>query len=207
MNAKRKCPVLSFIIHHSSFIIHRSFLLSVVDYFIRKANLNDRTAIERLIEESARGLSLEDYSAQQIETAISTVFGVDTNLILDGTYYVADGSGILLGCGGWSKRKTLFGGDQYAVRDSSELDPKLEPARIRAFFVHPAHARRGIGRAILATCENEAKAHGFRSLELMATLPGLKLYQACGYEAGERVVYEMKDGVQIAFIPMTKAVA
>ncbi|MDT5121888.1 MAG: hypothetical protein QOC96_1370 [Acidobacteriota bacterium] len=177
-----------------------------MDYLIRKAKLDDRAAIGQLIAESARSLSREDYSDRQIEAAISTVFGVDTNLILDGTYYVADSCGILLGCGGWSKRKTLFGGDQYAVRDSSELDPKLEPARIRAFFVHPDHARKGIGRAILATCESEARANGFRSLELMATLPGLNLYRACGYEADERVEYEIEDGVQIEFIPMSKVI-
>lgn len=175
-----------------------------MDYLIRKANLNDRAAIEHLIVESARCLSREAYSDQQIEAAISTVFGVDTNLILDGTYYVADSSGTLLGCGGWSKRRTLFGGDQYAVRDASELDPKLEAAKIRAFFVHPEHARKGIGRALLARCEHEARANGFRSAELMATLPGLKLYRVCGYQAGERVEYEIKDGVKIDFIPMRK---
>jgi GNAT superfamily N-acetyltransferase len=175
-----------------------------VDYIIRKAKLDDRAAIESLIELSARGLSLEDYSARQIEAALSDVFGVDTNLILDETYYVAENSGALLGCGGWSKRRTLFGSDRYAVRDASELDPDSEPARIRAFFVHPDHARRGIGRAILATCEREAKAHAFRALELMATLPGVKLYQACGYEAGGRVEYLMKGGVKIEFIPMRK---
>lgn len=176
-----------------------------MDYVIRKANLDDRAAIQSLIQESARGLSLEDYSGEQIEAALEDVFGVDTNLILDGTYYVADSSCILLGCGGWSKRRTLFGGDQYTLRDASELDPQTEPARIRAFFVHPAYARRGIGRAILETCEREAKAHGFRSLELMATLPGVKLYRACGYQAGERVEYVMRDGMKIDFILMKKA--
>src|SRR5258707_443169 len=122
-----------------------------MDYILRKANLDDRVAIERLIIESARGLSKEDYSDSQIEAAIATVFGVDTNLIVDGTYFVADSEGKLIGCGGWSMRRTLFGGDQYATRDASELDPKSEAAKIRAFFVHPEHARRGIGRAILQT--------------------------------------------------------
>lgn len=175
-----------------------------MDYIIRKARLDDREAIERLIVESARRLSREDYSEAQIEEAIRTVFGVDTNLILDGTYFVADSSGALVGCGGWSKRKTLFGGDQFAGRDSSELDPKVEAAKIRAFFVHPQWARKGIGRAILSACEGDARAHGFRSLELMATLPGLKLYKACGYEGDERVEYEMGGGVSIGFVPMKK---
>jgi len=175
-----------------------------MDYIIRKANLDDREAIERLIIESARKLSREDYSEQQIEAAILTVFGVDTDLILDGTYFVAESSGMLIGCGGWSKRKTLFGGDRFASRDSSELDPKLEAAKIRAFFVHPEFARKGIGRAILSACESEARAYGFRSMELMATLPGLKLYKACGYEGDQRVEYEIGDGVSIEFVPMKK---
>jgi GNAT superfamily N-acetyltransferase len=110
----------------------------------------------------------------------------------------------LAGCGGWSRRRTLFGGDRYAVRDSGELDPESEPAKIRAFFVHPDHARRGIARAILSACEAEAEAHGFRSVELMATLPGLRLYEACGYGRGERVEYEVGDGVRIPFVPMRK---
>src|SRR6266850_776075 len=175
-----------------------------MDYIIRKANLDDREPIGRLIMESARNLSREDYSEQQIEAAILTVFGVDTDLILDGTYFVADSSGMLIGCGGWSKRKTLFGGDRFASRDSSELDTKLEAARIRAFFVHSESSRKGIGRAILASCESEAKAYGFRSIELMATLPGVKLYKACGYEGDQRVEYEIGDGLVIEFVPMRK---
>jgi GNAT superfamily N-acetyltransferase len=175
-----------------------------MNYIIRKANLNDREAIENLIGESARNLSLEDYSEQQIEAAILTVFGVDTDLILDETYFVAESCGALIGCGGWSRRKTLFGGDRFASRDSSELDPKSEAAKIRAFFVHPEFARKGIGRAILAACENEARAYGFRSIELMATLPGLKLYRACGYEGNERVEYEIRNDLRIEFVPMRK---
>jgi GNAT superfamily N-acetyltransferase len=175
-----------------------------MDYIIRKATLDDRTAIEKLIAESARGLSLEDYSERQIEAAVRTVFGVDTSLILDGTYFVAESNGRLIGCGGWSRRRTLFGGDQYADRDASPLDPQSEPARIRAFFVHPRYARQGIARAILSVCEREASAYGFRSLELMATLPGLKLYEACGYVGVERVTYEIEDGLHIEFVPMRK---
>jgi GNAT superfamily N-acetyltransferase len=175
-----------------------------MDYVIRKATLDDRPAIRELIAESARGLSREDYTGPQIEAAVATVFGVDTSLILDGTYFVAERGGALIGCGGWSRRRTLFGGDQYAERDSGELDPATEPARIRAFFVHPAHARQGVGRRILAACEDAAKAYGFRRLELMATLPGLKLYRACGYVGDERVALEIGDGVSIEFVPMRK---
>jgi len=174
-----------------------------MDYSLRKATLDDRPAIEELIAVSARGLSREDYSVQQIEAAISSVFGVDTNLILDETYFVADSSGMLIGCGGWSKRKTLFGGDRYASRDSRELNPQSDPAKIRAFFVHPEFARKGIARAILSACEKEAKAAGFHSLELMATLPGLPLYKALGYEGDERVEFEMA-GVKLELVPMRK---
>jgi GNAT superfamily N-acetyltransferase len=181
-----------------------SFDETGMDYILRKANLDDRPAIERLIVVSAQHLSREDYSARQIEAAIETVFGVDTNLILDGTYFVVESDCLLIGCGGWSKRRTLFGGDRYACRDASELDPQAEPAKIRAFFVHPEYARKGIGRVILAACENEARAGGFRSLELMATLPGLKLYRACGYVGDERVAYEIGGGVSIEFVPMRK---
>jgi GNAT superfamily N-acetyltransferase len=175
-----------------------------MDYIIRKAHLDDREAIEQLIVRSARKLSQADYSDEQIEAAIKAVFGVDTKLIQDDTYFVAEDSGTLVGCGGWSKRKTLFGGDQFEDRDSSELDPQTEPAKIRAFFVHPEFARKGIARTILSHCEAEARAHGFRSLELMSTLPGIKLYEACGYAAAERVEYPLTAGVAIQFMVMRK---
>jgi GNAT superfamily N-acetyltransferase len=175
-----------------------------MDYIIRRATLDDRDGIERLIAESARGLSREDYSDEQIEAAIESVYGVDSDLIRDGTYFVADAEGVLVGCGGWSRRRTLFGGDRYGARDSGELDPSVDAAKIRAFFVHPHWSRKGIGRAILLRCEDEARAGGFRSLELMATLPGIKLYAAQGYEAGERVEYELEGGIRIAFVKMRK---
>lgn len=176
-----------------------------MDYSLRKATLADREAIARLIAESARGLSLGDYSARQVEAALGGVFGVDTSLIEDGTYFVVEGEGgALVGCGGWGRRRTLFGGDRYAARDARALDPLTEPARIRAFFVHPAHARKGIGRAILAACEGEARAHGFRALELMATLPGVRLYEACGYAATGRAEYDAGEGVSIELVPMRK---
>jgi GNAT superfamily N-acetyltransferase len=175
-----------------------------MDYQLRRATVEDRAALERLIAESARGLSRGDYSEAQVEAAIASVFGVDTDLVHDGTYYVAEAGDEPIGCGGWSKRKTLFGGDRFAARDSGELDPLTEPAKIRAFFVHPDWARRGVAGAILETCEREARAHGFRSVELMATLPGVRLYAARGYEAAEQVAYEIADGVTIEFVPMRK---
>jgi len=176
-----------------------------MDYVIRKATLSDRDAIAELIKESARSLSRADYSDAQIEGAIAMVFGVDTNLIIDGTYFVAASAKGLIGCGGWSKRKTLFGGDQFPTRDANYLDPETEPAKIRAFFIHAQHARKGIARAILAACEAEAKAAGFRSLELMSTLPGIKLYRAGGYEGETRVELEVGDGLTIGLVPMRKS--
>jgi GNAT superfamily N-acetyltransferase len=171
---------------------------------LRKANLYDRPAIKQLIELSARSLSRADYSDEQIEGAIENVFGVDSDLIHDGTYFVAETSCLLVGCGGWSKRRTLFGGDQYSNRESTELDPSCEAARIRAFFIHPEWARKGVGRAILEKCEAEAKASGFQSLALMATLPGLNFYRALGYVGSERVTYDLGGGVSIDFVPMRK---
>ena len=176
-----------------------------MEYRLRRATLADRAALEQLIAESARGLSRGDYSDAQVEAAIATVFGVDTELIRDGTYYVAEAEGSPVGCGGWSRRRTLFGGDRYAARESGELDPAADAAKIRAFFVHPSWARKGVGRAILETCEREAQAHGFRALELMATLPGVRLYAAHGYEPGERVTHDA-GGVRVVFVPMRKEI-
>ena len=175
-----------------------------MDYSIRHASLADREAIQRLIAESARGLSRAYYDDAQIEAAIATVFGVDTDLIEDRTYFVAESAGELIGCGGWSRRRTLFGGDQYASRDASYLDPLSEPAKIRAFFIHPGHARKGVGRAILDRCEREATRYGFRAIELMATLPGVKFYQSCGYVEQGDYELELVQGVKLGLVPMRK---
>jgi GNAT superfamily N-acetyltransferase len=171
---------------------------------IRLATTDDRETIRELIAESARQLSRDHYNDAQIEAAIATVFGVDSDLIEDGTYFVAESSEVLIGCGGWSRRKTLFGGDQYAAREAGYLDPQSEPAKIRAFFIHPAHARRGIARAILARCETEAAAHGFRALELMATLPGIAFYQSCGFSQVGSYELELAAGVKLELVPMRK---
>jgi N-acetylglutamate synthase-like GNAT family acetyltransferase len=176
-----------------------------LDYTIRKARLDDRGEIQELIATSARGLSQTDYSNQQIEAAITDVFGVDTSLIADETYFVAEHDGELVGCGGWSKRRTLFGGDQFATRDTTELNPETEPAKIRAFFVHPQWARKRIAHAILSRCEAEARAAGFRQVELMATLPGVKFYVACGYEESEQFEYQMVSGGTLPLVPMVKS--
>lgn len=173
-------------------------------FAFRRARIEDAPALAELIARSARGLSLGDYSARQVEAALKGAFGVDTGLIADGTYFLAEHAGEPIACGGWSRRKALFGGDAYHGASAEMLDPATAPARIRAFFVHPDWARRGLGRALLQLCETEAQAAGFRALELMATRPGLKLYREAGYAAGEPVIYDL-DGVGIDFIPMRKA--
>lgn len=174
-------------------------------YSIRKAKLEDRNDIQELIAESARGLSREHYSDVQIEVAIATVFGVDTSLIDDETYFVVEEAGQLIGCGGWSKRRTLYGGDQFVDRDVSYLDPASDPAKIRAFFVHPGHARKGVARAIIERCEEEAAAHGYRAIELMSTLPGVKFYETSGYVKQGNFELELRDGVKLELVPMRKS--
>jgi GNAT superfamily N-acetyltransferase len=170
----------------------------------RQATPEDIPALAALIALSARGLSVGEYAPAQVEAALKGAFGVDTGLIADGTYWMAEDAGAPIACGGWSKRKALFGADSYHGASSEQLDPETEPARIRAFFVHPDWARRGLGRALLEICEAEARAAGFKALELMATRPGLKLYQAFGYVAREPRIYDL-GGVEIDFIPMGKA--
>jgi GNAT superfamily N-acetyltransferase len=171
---------------------------------IRKATLDERDAMGQLIAESARHLSRAHYDDQQIETAIATVFGVDTNLIEDGTYFVVEIDGNLAGCGGWSKRKTLFGGDQYTSRDTAYLDPASEPAKIRAFFIHPDHARKGIARALLNHCEAEARAQGYHALELMSTLPGIEFYKSCGFVETGNFDLQLTEAVKLELVPMRK---
>lgn len=177
-----------------------------MSFTIRKATIDDQPAIADLIAESVRGLSQEDYDAQQIELSIKTVFGLDTELIADQTYFVVEADdGRIAGCGGWSKRKTLYGASVYSEsRDSNLLDPDRDPAKIRAFFIHPDFSRKGIGTAILEACENEAKAHGFKNAEMMATLPGVKLYAVRGYTGDEEVKIPIGENIDIICIKMMK---
>jgi GNAT superfamily N-acetyltransferase len=171
---------------------------------LRRATRADIPRLTELIARSARGLSTEEYRPEQVEGALRGAFGVDSQLIDDGTYFIAEHDGELAGCGGWSFRSTLFGGDARSGRDASTLDPATQAAKIRAFFVDPSKARLGIGTALLDRCESEARARGFRRAELMATLPGLKLYAARGYVGTERVRYDLGTEEHIEFVPMTK---
>ena len=176
-----------------------------MDFVIRKATMEDRSQIEQLIAESVKGLSRDDYNERQIELSIRSVFGVDTDLILDNTYFVAVASDEIIGCGGWSKRKTLFGASRYtSSRDASELDPKKDAAKIRAFFIAPHWARKGVGTAVLEACETEAKCFGFEYAEMMATLPGVKLYEIRGYQGDERVDVDIGEDETIVCIRMEK---
>ena len=171
---------------------------------IRKATMDERDRLQQLIAESTRRLSREHYTDAQIEAAIATVFGVDTTLIEDGTYFVVESDGQLAGCGGWSKRKTLFGGDQYSSRDTAYSDPKTEPAKIRAFFIHPDHARKGVAGLLLSRCEDEARAQGYRSLELLSTLPGIEFYKSCGFVETGTLDLDLTDSIKLEFVPMRK---
>lgn len=173
-----------------------------MSFALRRATLADKPALEALIAESVRGLSRADYSPAQIEAAIGNAMGVDSELIRDGTFFAAEAAGELVACGGWSRRKTLFGADARPDRHAELLDPAHEPARIRAFFVRPAWARRGLGRALLERCEAEARAAGFRRATLVATLPGRRLYEAMGYVAETPIEHDLGGGLLITFVPM-----
>ena len=160
--------------------------MSAGGWIIRRATPADVPVLTGLIDASVRGLQAGDYTPAQIDGALRTVYGVDTQLIADGTYFVVeDAGGTIAGCGGWSKRKTLYGGDVFRAREDSLLDPRCDAARIRAFFVHPERARRGIGAMILEAWESAAVAAGFRRLEMGATLTGVPFYRAKGYRAVE----------------------
>jgi len=175
------------------------------DWRLRIAREADVPAIEELIPLSVRGLQADYYSASQMEAALGSVFGVDRQLTRDGTYYVVEQQGELIGCGGWSKRKTLFGSDHQTNRDDAELNPEIDAARIRAFFIHPAWARRGIGRAILDECERAIRAAKFKSIELAATLPGVPFYAACGYVASQRSDVSLPNNLSLQIVQMTKS--
>ena len=173
----------------------------------RVAEAGDIPKLHALIEQSVRGLQAGDYSPEQMAGALGTYLGVDTQLIADGTYFaVEDADGLLVACGGWSRRRTLFGADRRPGRDASLLDPKTDAAKIRAFFVHPDWARRGIGSRILELCEEAARAEGFTRFEMGATLTGVPLYRRWGYAELERIELPLANGASLPIVRMTKAV-
>ena len=173
----------------------------------RLTSLEDIPALEKLIPLSVRALQAGFYSPAQMEAALGPVFGVDRQLIRDGTYFVVENDGVIVGCGGWSKRKTMYGGDRHRPGEDEALDSKRDSARIRAFFVHPDWARKGIGRSILLRCEADALAAGFTNAELVATLVGEPLYAKFGYAVMERYEAPMRDGLGLPVVRMAKRLA
>jgi len=175
-----------------------------MDLRIRHATEGDVAQVTELIAVSARELGREFYTNAQIEDALGTAWGIDSQLIRDRTFFVVFAENFLVACGGWSKRKARFGADSVAGSEAELLDPVRDPARIRAFFVHPKWARRGIGKMLLERCEAEARVAGFRAAELVATLPGERLYATCGYRALPAFDHPLKRGGTIKFVPMRK---
>ncbi len=186
-----------------------------MNVIIRQAVSVDIPVLRSLIDASVRQLQAHDYTPAQIEGALKTVFGVDSQLIEDGTYLVAEtkvaeegkpeqAETIIVGCGGWSKRKTLYGADQWTGREDSLLDPRQDAAKIRAFFIHPAWARRGVGGMILEACERAAAAAGFTRFEMGATLTGVKLFRAKGYVAVQFLEVPLGNGESLPIVHMEK---
>jgi GNAT superfamily N-acetyltransferase len=181
-----------------------------IDFQIRRAVMADVPALTEVIDLSVRGLQAGDYSPAQIELALKAVYGVDTQLIADGTYFVVEtllvGNPklVIAGCGGWSKRKTLYGGDAWIRREDDLLDPHRDAAKIRAFFVHPNWARRGIGTMILDACEVAAKAAGFKRCEMGATLTGVPFYRSKGYAELEHLAVPLGSSESLPIVRMAK---
>jgi GNAT superfamily N-acetyltransferase len=189
------------------------------DIQLRLAVPEDVPILRQLIDASVRGLQTQDYSPAQIEGALKTVFGVDSQLIADGTYIVAEAKpeafagpedknsasgAMIVGCGGWSKRKTLYGSDHWTGREDMLLDPLRDAAKIRAFFIHPEWARRGVGTLILQACEDAARTAGFTRYEMGATLTGAKLFGAKGYVAVKPISIPLVNGESLPVIHMEK---
>jgi GNAT superfamily N-acetyltransferase len=178
-------------------------------FLIREAIEADIPELRQLIEQSVRRLQKDDYTAEQIEGALGHALGLDVQLIADRTYFVVQpaGESVIVGCGGWSNRKTLFGSDHGPGRDAGLLDPATDAAKIRAIFVHPDWARRGLGSLILNHCEQAAHRAGFSRLEMGSTLTGLPLYRLKGYEERERVEVSLPNGAAMPVIRMVKTLA
>jgi len=177
------------------------------EFVIRQATESDVPALRILIELSVRTLQKGDYTSEQIEGALGHALGLDTQLVQDGTYFAAEPVGrepVIVGCGGWSHRKTLFGSDHGPDRESALLDPAVDAAKIRAIFMHPQWARRGLGSLILEHCESAAQAAGFRRLEMGSTLTGVPLYTLRGYREVERVNVPLPNGAVLPVVRMAK---
>ena len=182
-------------------------MTAAAQFAIRPATVADIPALEALIEQSVRQLQAGDYSPTQIAASIGSVFGIDRRLLDDQTYFVAspiDDPGTLVACGGWSYRRTLYGSDQHIERDSAQLNPATDFAKIRAIFVHPAWARRGLGSLVLTHCEAAAAAAGFTHFEMGSTLTGVPLYTLKGYAERKRVGVPLPNGEALEVVVMEK---
>jgi GNAT superfamily N-acetyltransferase len=173
---------------------------------LRTAHRDDLAALEQLIERSVRELGAAYYTSQQIESSLRHVFGVDTRLVDHGCYFIAQSDSTIVAAGGWSRWRTLYGGDQFKDDEDPLLDPARDAARIRAFFVHPDWTRRGLARMLFDRCVREARTFDFHALELMATLPGEPLYRALGFVTDERVAIALPDGVTLPLVRMSRAI-
>ena len=173
---------------------------------LRLARPDDIAALRPLME-AAIGELLRPYLPQAEVAGSFEIMGIDTQLIADGTYFAVEDAGMIVGCGGWSRRATLFGGDHTVGRDAALLDPAQDAARVRAMYTHPTHARRGVGRMVLDACEAAAAREGFRRVELAATLAGEPLYRACGYDDIERFFSRTSNGAEVPLIRMGKALS
>ena len=179
--------------------------MAVDGVVIRRAVESDVPALHELIEASVRGLQAGDYTQAEIEGALGHALGLDTQLVVDGTYFVAEVDGVMVVSGGWSYRATLFGSDGMSGRGPENLDPEKDAAKIRAIFVHPAWARKGLGTLMLAHCEGQAAEAGFTRLEMGSTLTGVPLYRLRGYVEGERIEIPLPNGETLPVIRMTKS--
>jgi GNAT superfamily N-acetyltransferase len=173
---------------------------------LRLARESDVPAIEALISLSVYTLQAPFYSKAQMDAALGPVFGVDRQLIRDGSYFVTEQDGAIVGCGGWSRRRSLYGGDTGRAGEDGLLDPRSDAARVRAFFVHPSWARRGIGRAIMVACEQAIEQAGFRAVDIVATLAGEPLYATFGYAVVERYGIPLAGGLKLPVVRMTKKI-
>lgn len=173
---------------------------------IRNATFDDIDTIKDLIEKSVHGLQAGQYSKSQRDAALGTVFGIDTNLFKDQTYFIIEVGGKLAGCGGWSYRKAMFGADSLTSAEPEKLDPIMDAARIRAFFIHPDFARRGLGALILEHCENEARKAGFKKCALGATLTGVPFYEKFGYIEIEKIEAPLPNGETLGVVQMGKEI-
>ena len=172
---------------------------------IRRATEVDVPALHALIEASVRGLQANDYTQAEIEGALGHALGLDSQLVTDGTYFIAEVGGEMVASGGWSYRATLCGSDGMTGREPARLDPVTDAAKIRAIFVHPKWARRGLGTLMLEYCEERARAAGFTRLEMGSTLTGAPLYRLKGYEERERIAIPLPNGEALPIIRMTKS--